>query len=117
MKAAYTLLDRPEVTPQHLQAGRRSLVKARFQTPGTHLLLEDSAELGWTRVHPVADLASIGNLPSDQGRGHQNHPGEPRKRAPVLPGRHAGTSLQIGFAPEGRRGHFAAPLPWSILSP
>ena len=73
VKAAYTLLDRPEVTPQHLQAGHTSLVKARLQMPGTYLLLEDSTELGWTRVHPVADLASIGNLQSDQCRGFLLH--------------------------------------------
>lgn len=73
VKAAYTLLDRPEVTPQHLQAGHTSLVKARLQMPGTYLLLEDSTELGWTRVHPVEDLASIGNLQSDQCRGFLLH--------------------------------------------
>ena len=73
VKAAYTLLDRPEVTPEHLQAGHQSLVKARLQMPGTYLLLEDSTELGWTRVHPVADLASIGNLQSDQCRGFLLH--------------------------------------------
>ena len=73
VKAAYTLLDRPEATPQHLQAGHSSLVKARLQMPGTYLLLEDSTELGWTRVHPVADLASIGNLQSNQCRGFLLH--------------------------------------------
>ena len=46
VKAAYALLDRPEATPQGLQAGHTSLVKARLQMPGTYLLLEDSAELG-----------------------------------------------------------------------
>ena len=73
VKAAYTLLDRPEVTPQRLQAGHQSLVKIRLQMPGTYLLLEDTTELGWTRVHPVADLASIGNLQSDQCRGFLLH--------------------------------------------
>ncbi len=73
VKAAYTLLDRPEVTPQGLQAGRQSLVKVRLQMPGTYLLLEDSTERGWTRVHPVADLASIGNLQSNQCRGFLLH--------------------------------------------
>ena len=73
VKAAYTLLERPEATPQRLQAGHQSLVKARLQTPGTYLLLEDSTELGWTRVHPVEDLASIGNLQSDQCRGFLLH--------------------------------------------
>ena len=29
VKAAYSLLDRPEVTPQHLQAGRQSLAKTK----------------------------------------------------------------------------------------
>ena len=73
VKAAYTLLDRPEVTPEHLQAGHLSLVKARLQMPGTYLLLEDTTELGWTRVHPVEDLASIGNLQSNQCRGFRLH--------------------------------------------
>ncbi len=41
--------------------------------PGTYLLLEDSTELGWTRVHPVEDLASIGNLQSNQCRGFLLH--------------------------------------------
>lgn len=68
VKAAYTLLDRPEVTPEHLQAGHRSLVKTRLQRPGTYLLLEDTTELGWTRVHPVEDLASIGtSSPTSSG--------------------------------------------------
>lgn len=73
VKAAYTLLDRPEVTPEHLLAGHLSLVKARLQTPGTYLLLEDTTELGWTRVHPVEDLAPIGNLQSNQCRGFRLH--------------------------------------------
>ena len=73
MKAAYTLLDRPEVTPEHLQAGHQSLVKARLQMPGTSLLLEDTIELGWTRVHPVKDLASSGNLQSNRCRGFRLH--------------------------------------------
>jgi hypothetical protein len=72
VKAAYTLLDRPEVTPEHLQAGHRSLVKARLQMPGTYLLLEDTTELGWTRLHSVEDLA-IGNLQSNQCRGFRLH--------------------------------------------
>ena len=73
VKAAYTLLDHPEVTPQHLQAGHQSLVKARLHMPGTYLLLEDSTELGWTRVHSVEGLASIGNLQSNQCRGFLLH--------------------------------------------
>ena len=73
VKAAYSLLDRPEITPQRLQDGHLSLVKARLQMPGTYLLHEDSTELGWTRVHPVADLASIGNLQSNQCRGFLLH--------------------------------------------
>jgi hypothetical protein len=32
--------------------------------PGTYLLLEDTTELGWTRVYPVEDLASIGKATS-----------------------------------------------------
>ena len=39
--------------------------------PGTSLLLEDSTGLGWTRVHLVEDLASIGNLPSNQFASHK----------------------------------------------
>ena len=73
VKAAYTLLDRPEVPPEHLQAGHQPLVKARLQMPGTYLLLEDSTELGWTRVHPIKDLASVGNLQSNQCRGFLLH--------------------------------------------
>ena len=73
VKATYTLFDRPGVTAEHLQAGPQSLVKARLQMPGTCLLLEDTTELGWTRVHPVEDLASIGNLQSNQCRGFLLH--------------------------------------------
>lgn len=61
IKAAYTLLDRPEATPDALQQPHRQAVRRRLQTPGqSFLMLEDTSELTWPGNLPVAGLGPIG---------------------------------------------------------
>src|SRR3954468_23353878 len=40
--AAYDLFDRPEATPDAIQAGHRRLVRRRLRAPGYYLLIEDT---------------------------------------------------------------------------
>ena len=61
VKAAYTLLDRPEATPDRLQQPHRDAVARRLKTPGqTFLLIEDTSEMSWSGNQPVAGLGPIG---------------------------------------------------------
>jgi Transposase DNA-binding/Transposase Tn5 dimerisation domain len=61
VKAAYTLLDRPEATPDALQQPHRRAVTERMATPGeTFLILEDTSEPTWSGNLPVAGLGPIG---------------------------------------------------------
>lgn len=62
IKAAYTLLDRPETKPDALQQPHRRAVAERMATPGeTFLILEDSTDLSWSGNLPVAGLGPISN--------------------------------------------------------
>ena len=61
IKAAYTLLDRPEATPDALQQPHRQAVRRRLETPGqSFLILEDTSEMTWPGNLPVAGLGPIG---------------------------------------------------------
>jgi len=61
IKAAYNLFDRPEATPDALQAPHRADVLARMRTPGqTYLLLQDSSDFSWSGHQTVAGLGPIG---------------------------------------------------------
>ena len=62
IKAAYTLLDRPESTPDALQAPHRQAVRGRMAaTDQTFLILEDTSELTWPGNLPVVGLGPIGS--------------------------------------------------------
>jgi hypothetical protein len=70
--AAYAFFDRPEATPDAIQAGHRRLVKTALRQPGRYLLLEDTSYLSFThRQQPVPGLGPIGV--SDAGRGFLLH--------------------------------------------
>lgn len=62
IKAAYTLFDRDEATPDALQAGHRELVGEQLRTPGQVFVLpEDTSELSWSGNLPVEGLGPAGN--------------------------------------------------------
>ena len=62
IKAAYTLLDRPEAKPDALQQPHRRVVAERMATAGERfLILEDSTDLSWSGNLPVHGLGPIGN--------------------------------------------------------
>ena len=46
-KAAYRLLGSATATPEALQGPHQAVVRQALQTPGTHLLVEDTTELSW----------------------------------------------------------------------
>jgi hypothetical protein len=65
--ATYEVLDRPEVTPDSVQANHRRLVKAELKTPGRYLLIEDTTFPSFThRKEPVPGLGPIGG--SEEGQ-------------------------------------------------
>lgn len=68
-KAAYTLFDRPEATPDNLQAPHRAAVTQALVQPGAAiLLLEDTSEMSWTNKQKIAGLGPIANgKPKQQG--------------------------------------------------
>lgn len=49
LKAAYNLFQRPEATPDHLQATHRELVNQQLHQSGTYLLLEDTTDVSWVK--------------------------------------------------------------------
>jgi hypothetical protein len=67
--ATYQLLDRPEVTPDSVQAGHRRLVKDELRTQGRYLLIEDTTFPSFThRKRAVPGLGPIGGSePGQQG--------------------------------------------------
>jgi hypothetical protein len=69
IKAAYTLFDRPEATPDNLHGPHRAAVAQALATPGArYLLLEDTSELSWTNKKKIAGLGPIANgLEHQQG--------------------------------------------------
>jgi hypothetical protein len=70
--ATYALFDRPEASPEAIQAGHRGLVKAELRRPGRYLLIEDTSYISFThRQRPVPGLGPIGV--SDEGRGFLLH--------------------------------------------
>jgi hypothetical protein len=59
--AAYVFLDRPETTPDNLQAGHRELVRQRAAQPGQLILqLEDTTDLSWAGGEPITGLGPLG---------------------------------------------------------
>lgn len=62
LKATYALWAHPTSTPEHLQAGHRSHVRAALET-GTNpvLLVEDTTVMSWAGNAPVAGLGPIGS--------------------------------------------------------
>lgn len=69
VKAAYTLFDRPEATPDNLQQPHRASVAQAMNAPGASvLLLEDTSEMSWTNKKKVAGLGPIADgLERQQG--------------------------------------------------
>ena len=63
VKAAYTLLDRPEATPQHPQAGHTSLVHVATTRPHRRSRPASTLELErHTRAHPGSRLTTTGEV-------------------------------------------------------
>jgi hypothetical protein len=61
VKAAYTFLRHPDVTPDLLQAAHRELTLERMRRPGTTLLLEDTSDFSWAGSLPIRGLGPISN--------------------------------------------------------
>jgi hypothetical protein len=63
VKAAYSFFDRPEATPERLQAVHRELVLERLRAePGVYLLVEDSSEISFSGLEkPIEGLGFISN--------------------------------------------------------
>jgi hypothetical protein len=60
VKAAYTLFDRREATPDALQGPHRRMVAEALAVPNRAcLLLEDTSDLSWTNKKPIAGLGPI----------------------------------------------------------
>jgi hypothetical protein len=67
VQAAYDLFDRPEATPDAIQAGHRRLVRTRLRSPGYYLLLEDTSFLSFShRGLRVPGLGPIGGSEDGQ---------------------------------------------------
>ena len=67
VQAAYDLFDRPEATPDAIQAGHRRLVRARLRSPGYYLLIEDTSFLSFShRGLQVPGLGPIGGSEDGQ---------------------------------------------------
>lgn len=69
--AAYDFFDRPEATPDAIQAGHRRAVLEQAATPGATILhLEDTTDLSYSGQRPIAGLGPIGKgQPGQQGFG------------------------------------------------
>ena len=61
VKAAYSLFDHPEATPEALQFGHRQLTLDLMGEPGTYLLIEDTTSASWSGKEPIEGLGQIGN--------------------------------------------------------
>jgi hypothetical protein len=67
VQAAYDLFDRPEATPDAIQAGHRRLVRARLRSPGYYLPIEDTCFLSFShRGLRVPGLGPIGGSEDGQ---------------------------------------------------
>lgn len=67
IQAAYDLFDRPEATPEAIQAGHRRIALARLRSPGYYLLIEDTTFLSFShRRRPVTGLGPIGGSEDGQ---------------------------------------------------
>jgi hypothetical protein len=67
IQAAYDLFDRPEATPEAIQAGHRRITRAGLRSPGYYVLIEDTTFLSFShRRRPVTGLGPIGG--SDEGQ-------------------------------------------------
>jgi len=68
VKATYTLLHRPEATPDRIQESHRQGVAREARIPGeTYLYLEDTSEMLWKDRQPIRGLGPIGRKPTNQG--------------------------------------------------
>ncbi len=70
MKAAYRLLEEPDVTYAEILAPHLERVRAVCRQPGEYLLVEDTTELDFTSHLAAQDLGRIGD---DRGRGLYVH--------------------------------------------
>lgn len=61
LKAAYTFLRHPEVTPDNLQAGHREVVLLEMEKPGRYLLIEDTTEIHCSENLEIEGLGPIGS--------------------------------------------------------
>jgi hypothetical protein len=62
VKAAYSFFDRPEGTPDAIQAGHRDAVRDALGEPGTSfLLIEDTSAMTWPGKDPVPGLGPVGD--------------------------------------------------------
>jgi len=66
LKAAYRLLERPDVRYEEILAPHMARVRDECRRPGEYLLVEDTTELDFTSHEAARDLGRIGN---DGGRG------------------------------------------------
>jgi hypothetical protein len=66
VKAAYRLLEGPDVTYDRILTPHRTRVRAACRQPGEYLLVEDTSELDFSSHLAAQDLGRIGN---DGGRG------------------------------------------------
>lgn len=67
VQAAYDLFQRPEATPDAIQAGHRRLVRRRLREPGYYLLIEDTCFLSYShRGLSVPGLGPIGGSEDGQ---------------------------------------------------
>lgn len=74
IKAAYTFFDRPEATPERLQAAHSAQVKEAMHQAGTFLLLEDSSEVIWSRAARIDGLGEVGDFKAQHRQGFTLHP-------------------------------------------
>src|SRR5262245_5653647 len=60
IKAAYSLFDHPDATPDHIQAGHRKLVGDGLRRPGVYLLIEDTTVISYPVRRPIPGLGTVG---------------------------------------------------------
>ena len=70
LKAAYRLLESPEVSHEKISQPHWQRTHDRCREPGAYLLIEDSTSLDFT-FHPGAQ--GLGRIGNDQGRGLHVH--------------------------------------------
>lgn len=69
VKAAYTFFDRPEATPDNIQAGHREWTRQEITKPGRYLLPEDTSTLSYSHRENIPGLGPVG--PKNKTKHHQ----------------------------------------------